>query len=174
MTELENVLKMAIEAEKEAGKAYNGAASKTTNINNKQVFMWLAREEMGHQTLLNAELNQYKKGRKFTSKSKVKGGAISTPIEHSEFPSFKESGKESDTYADEIAIIKNAMKAEAVASAFYKDLAEKTSDMVGKGILRELALIEKGHFELLKEELKRIKEGNDMFLLRRFVLPPQD
>jgi rubrerythrin len=104
----------------------------------------------------------------------VKGGAISTPIEHSEFPSFKESGKESDTYADEIAIIKNAMKAEAEASAFYKDLAENTSDMVGKGILKELTLIEKGHLELLKEELKRIKEGNDMFLLRRFTLPPQD
>ena len=174
MTELEKVLKMAIEAEKEAGSLYSEAASKTTNANNKQVYMWLAREELGHQTLLSAEINQYKKGRKFTSKNKVKGGDLSAPIEHSEFPSFKESGKESDTYANEIAIIKNAMKAEAEASAFYKDLAEKTSDMVGKGILKELTLIEKGHLELLKEELKRIKEGNDIFLLRRFTLPPQD
>ncbi|MFC1998573.1 ferritin family protein [Chloroflexota bacterium] len=174
MTELEEILKVAIESEKEAGKAYYEAAAKTTNPNNKQVYMWLASEELGHQTLLSAELNQYKKGRKFTAKSKVKGGAISTPIEVSEFPSFKKSGKESDTYANEIAIIKNAMKAEADASAFYKDLAVKTSDMVGKGILNELTLIEKGHLELLKEELKRIKEGNDMFLLRRFTLPPQD
>jgi len=174
MTELEKILKMAIEAEKEAGKAYNEAASKTTNANNKQVYMWLAREELGHQTLLSAELNQYKKGRKFTSKSKVKGGALSTPIERSEFPSFKETGKESDTYVAEVTIIKNAMKAEAEASTFYKDLAEKTSDMVGKGILKELAKIEKGHLELLTEELKHIREGNDMFLLRRFTLPPQD
>ena len=174
MTELEEILKVAIESEKEAGKAYHEAAAKTTNSNNKQVYMWLAREELGHQTLLSAELNQYKKGRKFTAKSKVKGGAISTPIEVSEFPSFKESGKEADTYKAEVEIIKNAMKAEAEASAFYKNLSEKTNDMVGKGILKELAHIEKGHLALLTEELKQIKEGNDMFLLRRFTLPPQD
>ncbi len=174
MTELEKVLKMAIESEKEAGKAYHEAAAKTTNPNNKQVYMWLAREELGHQTLLSAELNQYKKGRKFTAKTKVKGGGLSTPIEVSDFPSFKESGKGSNTYAAEIAIIKNAMKAEAEASAFYKDLAQKTNDMVGKGILEALAKIEKGHLELLKEELKRVKQGEDMFLLRRFSLPPQD
>ena len=60
MTELEKVLMMAIESEKEAGKAYHEAAAKTTNPNNKQVYMWLAREELGHQTLLNAELNPRK------------------------------------------------------------------------------------------------------------------
>ncbi|MFC1978925.1 ferritin family protein [Chloroflexota bacterium] len=174
MTELEKVLSLAIEAEKEAGRSYNEAASKTTNPNNKQVYMWLAREETGHQTLLSAELSHYKKGRKFATKKTIKKASISTPIERSEFPAFKESGKESDAYKAELDIIKNAIKAEAEASAFYKDLAEKTSDMVGKGILKELALIEKGHLELLTEELERIREGNDMFLLRRFILPPQD
>jgi len=171
MTELEKILKMAIAAEIDASKAYHEAAAKTTNPNNKQVYTWLAREELGHQTLLSAELNQYKKGRKFTAKSKVKGGALSKPIELSEFPAFKETGRESDIYANEITIIKNAMKAEAEASAFYKDLAKKTSDLVGQGILKELSLIEKGHLQLLTEELKRIREGEGMFLLRRFETP---
>ena len=46
MTELEKILKMAIESEKEAGKAYNEAASKTTNPNNKQVYMWSFRHNL--------------------------------------------------------------------------------------------------------------------------------
>ncbi|MBT3362855.1 MAG: ferritin family protein [Chloroflexi bacterium] len=171
MTELERVLSMAIDAEKEAGKLYTKAASKTTSANNKQVYLWLAREELGHQTLLSALINQYKKGRKFTAQTKVKGGALSEPIECSQLPSFKQTGTESDVYAAEVQIIKSAMKAEAQASSFYKDLAEKTSDIVAKGILKELAQIEKGHLELLTEELKLIREGNDMFLLRRFETP---
>ena len=174
MTELENVLKLAIASEIEAGKLYTEAASKTANPNNKQVYLWLAREEMGHQTLLSAELSHYKKEGGFISKKKVKDAAISTPIERSEFPSFVKPAKKSDATLAEEEIIKKAMKAEAEASGFYKDLAEKTSDIEGKVILNELSQIEKGHLEFLAEELKWINEGGGMFLLRRFKLPPQD
>ncbi len=171
---IENSLNTAIDAEKEAEKLYIEAASITSNSNNKQVYLWLAREEIGHQILLSVELNNYKKEHKFVSKKQVKGAAISTSIEHSEFPSFIQPPKKSDTTATETDIIIRAMKAEAEASSFYKDLAGKTSDAEGKCILKELAQIEKGHLALLTEELEWMNKGGGMFLLRRFTLPPQD
>jgi len=174
MSEFENVLNMAIDAEKEANKLYTEAANKTSDPNNKQVYLWLAREETGHQMLLSVELNNYKRRNFFIPKKEVEDGGTSEPIEVSEFPSFVKPAKKTDVTAGEDELIKKAMKAEAEASAFYKDLAEKTSDGEAKAILNELSQIEKGHLELLTEELKWISGGASMFLLRRFTLPPQD
>ena len=174
MSEMEHVLTMAIEAEKDANKLYTEAAAKTSDSNNKQVYLWLAREEIGHQMLLSAELNRYKEDSKFAPKKDVKEGATSTPIAVSEFPSFVKPAKKADVTAGEDDLIRKAMKAEAEASAFYKDLAENTSDSEAKAILNELSQIEKGHLDLLAEELKWINNGASMFLLRRFQLPPQD
>jgi rubrerythrin len=171
MSEMERVLNLAIDAEKEANKLYTEAASKTNDPSNKQVYLWLAREEIGHQMLLSAELSRYKNGEKFISKKDVKDAAISSPLESSEFPSFVKPFKKADVTAGEDELIKKAMKAEAEASAFYRGLAEETSDNEAKSIFTELSQIEKGHLELLTEELKLINEGASMFLLRRFESP---
>ena len=171
MSEMEKVLQSAIEAEKEAVKLYTEAASKTSDPNSKQVYMWLAREEIGHQMLLSAELHHYKEESKFASTKDMKEGATTEPIATSEFPSFVKPAEKADVNAGEGEIIRKAIKAESEASIFYRDLAQKTSDSEAKAILNELSQIEKGHLELLTEELKWINEGGNMFLLRRFETP---
>ena len=169
MTETEKVFKLAIEREKEANALYNEAASKTTDINSKKVYMWLAQEETRHKVLLNLELNNYSKNGKCLAIESIEDVKLETPIQASEFPWLPEKTAEPD--ADALEIMQQALQAEIEALKFYKDIAESTSDLTTRGVLNELARIEAGHVALLDQQCKWYCNCNAMFMLGRFETP---
>ena len=84
MTELEKLLSLAIEKEKEASELYYAAASKVTDSNSKQVYMWLAREETRHQAILSLELKNCRESGKCASLETLKDMKLKAPIKTSE------------------------------------------------------------------------------------------
>lgn len=50
-----------------------------------------------------------------------------------------------------------AMEAEKVSERFYKDLAKRSTDLHGSSMMMYLANVERGHYDLLKNELEFIE-----------------
>ncbi len=64
---LEDILNFAIAREQEAQAFYKKAASKTTDISGKRTFEYLADIERGHELMLKAELDAYKRDKNWYS-----------------------------------------------------------------------------------------------------------
>ena len=169
MTELEKVFALAIEREKEASEFYYKAASQVTDSNSKKVYMWLAQEETRHQAILNLELKNYRKGKKFVSVKSIKKMNLEAPIKTSELPKLTKKTANPDALA--IEIVQKAIKAETEALKYYKDMAASTTDLVAKGVLNELAKIEAGHKTMLEQQCESINNCNAMFMLAQFETP---
>jgi rubrerythrin len=170
MDELE-ALSLAIQREKEAHRYYTDAAAKTTNESGKKTFSWLASEELGHIKILEKQAEQVKSSGKWLSEAGYcEYGDISDPVECSEFPKTSEVEGELGPEAPELEILKQAVGAEREATAYYADLATRTSEPNGKAMFEKLSKVEQGHLDLLEEEYEYLKNAKSMFTIHRFTL----
>jgi rubrerythrin len=171
MNELE-ALNLAIEREKEAHLRYSEAAERATDGKGKQMFSWLASEEMGHMRILEKERAAVEKSGKWLAEEAwASSGDLSQPIERAEFPSLSEVKGELKTDAPELEILKAAIEAEREAASFYAELAQNISDPNGKAMLNKLSAIETGHLNLLEEEYEWLRRSREFFTVHRFTLP---
>jgi rubrerythrin len=145
-TEREDVkaVKVAIEAEKEAYQNYSRLAKKTKNPKGKDMFQQLSEFEVNHYQKLKSLLKtlQEKGEWMLYEGTSLKKRSISVKAE-------KSKGQEQLTDMDALKI---AVQEEKKAEAFYRSMAELTSDARGKDMYKRLANEEALHEKVLNDQ----------------------
>ena len=166
-----DALRLAIEREKGAHKFYSDAAAKVDREASKEMFNWLANEELGHIKVLEKARTAVQEKKTWLKESDYSaGGEITKPIDRSEFPGPTEAKAEITQDIPEMEILSRAIADEKDAMSFYADVAEGISDPEGKKMFKTLAAIEKGHLELLEEEYEWLRRSKETFTIHRFTL----
>ncbi len=159
-----DALKLAIERERGATEFYRQAADVAEDPDGKRMFNWLAKEEARHLAKLRQQL-------KSVLDNKWLGWKRATaPIDKTEFPSPSEATGTISASAGERDALRQAIKSEQEAIAFYKEAEDSTPDLRGKTMFESLAREEEGHLALLEEELQWITKSRKYFTLHRFSL----
>jgi len=160
-----DALKLGIEREKGANKFYRNAAKATKDRNGKNMFDWLAKEELRHLAKLRQQLKSVLDNNKWLEWKRV-----TAPMNKAEFPSISEATGTITVDASEMEALRQGIKSEQDAIAFYKDAEDSTPDLKGKNMFRALGKEEEGHLSLLEEELNWITQSRKYFTLHRFEL----
>ncbi len=138
-----DAIKMAMVAEIKAQKLYAQAASKTTNLEAREMFKQLADFEQGHYNRLKELLASLSKKKLYTT---YEGRDFDYKIK-SEVAGPVEQNKE-----DMLDILIMAIGAERDAEKHYTHLAQKTKDAAGKQMFERLAFEENTHYRILSDE----------------------
>jgi len=162
-------LNTALEREIEGQQYYNQAAVKAGDEKGRRFFEWLSHEETGHIKLLNEAIAALREHQSWLKKEIWEGKHVSEPVSRDEFPSKPEVMGELPANAPELEVIEKAIEAERSDAGFYEVLAKEVEDPDGKSMLQKLALIERGHAEVLEEEYQWIKHARVLFTLHRFL-----
>jgi rubrerythrin len=138
------IVKVAMEAEKDAYQAYSKAAKKTTNPKGRDMFQQLSEFEMNH----------YQKLKDLLKSLQEKGEWIlygGTSLKKRTFPlkTPKPKGQEQLTDMD---ALKMAIREEKKAQAHYRSMAELTRDPLGRDMYKRLANEEALHERLLNDQ----------------------
>jgi len=159
-----DALKLAIERERGANKFYRQAADVAEDPDGKRMFNWLAKEEARHLAKLRQQLKSVLDNKWLEWKR------ATAPIDKTEFPSPSEARGTISASAGERDALRQAIKSEQEAIAFYKEAEDSTPDLRGKAMFKSLAREEEGHLALLEEELQWITRSRKYFTLHRFSL----
>ncbi len=145
--EMLDAIMRALELEKETFDFYTRAEQKTFNPAGKRIFRWLARTEEEHYLKLTELFNSLDQGGRW-----VFYGGTTIALEP-DGPGEKQVGFDtSDREALEIA-----MDIEKRGIAYFEELAKKTSDPAGRGMLETLRDEEKEHLRIIAEKYKTVK-----------------
>ena len=158
-------LELAIERERGANKFYRDAAEETKDQNGKKMFHWLAKEELRHLAKLRQQLKSVLDTNRF-----LEWKRRATPIDREEFPSISEATGTITADAAELDALRQAIKSEMDAIAFYREAEDSTPDLRGKNMFKALSKEEEEHLSLLVEELKWLTQSRKYFTLHRFEL----
>jgi rubrerythrin len=138
------IVKMAMEAEKDAYQAYLKAVKKTINPKGRDMFQQLSEFEMNHyQKLKDLFKSLQEKGEWILyggTSLKRKTLTLKTP---------KPKGQEQLTDMD---ALKMAIREEKKSQAYYRSMAELTKDPLGKDMYKRLANEEALHERLLNDQ----------------------
>ncbi len=147
--EMLDAVMRALELEKETFDFYTRAEQKTFNPAGKRIFRWLARTEEEHYLKLTELFNSLDQGGRW-----VFYGGTTIALEP-DGPGEKQVGFDtSDREALEIA-----MDIEKRGIAYFEELAQKTSDPDGRGMLETLRDEEKEHLRIIGEKYKLVAKG---------------
>jgi len=160
-----DALKLGIERERGANKLYRNAAKATRDRNGKNMFDWLAKEELRHLAKLRQQLKSVLDNNKWLEWKRV-----TAPISKTEFPSISEATGTITADAGEMDALRQGIKSEQDAIAFYKEAEDSTPDLRGKNMFRALGKEEEGHLSLLEEELQWLTQSRKYFTVHRFQL----
>ncbi len=160
-----DALELGIERERGANKFYRKAAESTRDRNGKNMFDWLAKQELRHLAKLRQQLKSVLDNNEWLEWKRV-----TAPINKTEFPSISEATGTIKADAVEMDALRQGIKSEQDAIAFYKDAEDSTPDLKGKNMFRALAKEEEGHLSLLEEELQWLTQSRKYFTLHRFEL----
>ena len=138
------IIKVAMEAEKDAYQAYSKAAKKTTNPKGRDMFQQLSEFEMNH----------YRKLKDLLTSLQEKGEWIlygGTSLKKKAIPlkTAKAKGQEQLTDMD---ALKMAIREEKKSQAYYRSMAEVTKDPLGRDMYKRLADEEALHERLLNDQ----------------------
>jgi rubrerythrin len=138
------IVKVAMEAEKDASQAYSRAAKKTTNPKGRDMFQQLSEFEMNH----------YRKLKDLLTSLQEKGEWIlygGTSLKKKVIPlkTAKAKGQEQLTDMDALKI---AIREEKKAQVHYRSLAGLTKDPRGRDMYNRLAEEEALHERLLNDQ----------------------
>jgi rubrerythrin len=138
------IVKVAMEAEKDAYQAYSKAAKKTINPKGRDMFQQLSEFEMNHYQKLKDLLKSLQEKGEWIlyggTSIKKKTIALKTP---------KPKGQEQLTDMD---ALKMAIREEKKSQAYYRSMAELTKDSLGKDMYKRLANEEALHERLLNDQ----------------------
>lgn len=142
LTSLE-VLGVAIKSEIEAAKLYERMEKRVKNFDLKEKLQFLKGEEEKHRRIFDDLFRRKYPGveLKLPEKSMVPMMDVALTKELS----VKE-------------LFEVAMKAEKLSEEFYADLAKRSKDVTGTSMLNYLSSVERGHYNLLKNEYEMVVE----------------
>ena len=160
-----DALELGIEREIGANKFYRNAAKATRDRNGKNMFDWLAKEELRHLAKLRQQLKSVLDNNRWLEWKRV-----TTPMSKAEFPSISEATGTITADASEMDALRQGIKSEQDAIAFYRDAEDSTPDLKGKNMFRALGKEEEGHLSLLEEELQWLTQSRKYFTIHRFEL----
>ena len=144
---IEEAIALAIEREKEAGEFYLHKSTLMDNPRFKELYEYLANEEVKH----IGYLEKYRDTKELPVVStKVRSGQSFTP----EFNTARTKGGEI-TFGD-AGILLAAMRHERKSEDFYSELAKRTIDDAQEAFFEMLSGFERGHYELIDEYLENI------------------
>jgi rubrerythrin len=144
--EMLDAIMKAMELEKETFDFYTRAEQKTFNAGGKKIFRWLARTEEEHYLKLTELCNSLDQGGRW-----VFYGGSTIALEPDGPDDLHVGFDTSDREALEIAL-----DIEKKGIAFFDQLAQKTNDPDGRGMLETLRDEEKEHLRIIAEKLKAI------------------
>ena len=138
------IVKVAMEAEKDAYQAYSKAAKKTTNPKGRDMFQQLSEFEMNHYQKLKELLKSLQEKGEWIlyEGTSLKRKIISLKTQ-------KPKGQEQLTDMD---ALKMAIREEKKSQAYYRSLAELTKDPLGRDMYKRLANEEALHERLLNDQ----------------------
>jgi len=138
------IVKVAMDAEKDASQAYSKAAKKTTSPKGRDMFQQLSEFEMNHYRKLKDLLTSLQEKGEWIlyggTSLKKKTISLKTP---------KPKGQEQLTDMD---ALKMAIREEKKAQAHYRSMAELTKDPRGRDMYKRLADEEALHERLLNDQ----------------------
>ena len=138
------IVRVAMEAEKDAYQAYSKAAKKTMSPKGRDMFQQLSEFEMNHYQKLKDLLKSLQEKGEWIlyggTSLKKKTIALKTP---------KPKGQEQLTDMD---ALKMAIREEKKSQAYYRSMAELTKDSLGKDMYKRLANEEALHERLLNDQ----------------------
>lgn len=161
------VLDVAIEREKGSYDFYSRAADITHDARGKEMFVWLAHQELEHFNSLGGLKEALKE-----ASSGVERGCLSvwdSKIIES-MPKSEASG-EITTSVTALAALQTAIQMERVAIELYRRVERSTLDSSIKVTFRELVTEEKNHLLLLKAQHKAIEESQAFIAMDEFASP---
>jgi rubrerythrin len=138
------IVKVAMEAERDAYQAYSKAAKKTTNPKGKDMFQQLSEFEMNH----------YQKLKDLLKSLQEKGEWIlygGTSLKKRAIP-LKMSRPKGQEQLTEMDALKMAIREEKKSRAYYQSMAELTKDPLGRDMYKRLADEEALHERLLNDQ----------------------
>ena len=142
-----DAISTAMAAEKDAHNFYTQAAQKTQSPKGKDMFSQLADFEMNHFRHLKALYDSLKgegrwiaySGTAFSSKGRKKGEELHIT-------------EEVASQANDLDALSIAIKEEQKAQKYYLDMAQETTDPLGKDMFKKLAREEELHERVLNDQ----------------------
>jgi rubrerythrin len=142
-----DAIKAAMEAEMDAHNLYSKAAQKTRNPKGRDMFSQLADFEKNHFHHLKALYDSLKgeetwiayPGTTFSEKGKK----VSRDLTR---------GEEVGSRADDLDALSMAIKEERKAQKYYHEMAQKTTDPLGRDMFKKLAREEELHERILNDQ----------------------
>ena len=143
--EILDAIMQAIEIEKETFDLYTRAEHKTFNAAGKRIFRWLARTEEEHYLKLTELYNSYDAGERWVFYG---GASMALDMEGEHGAGFDTGDREA---------LEIAMEIEKKGIVHFDHLAQKTSDLDGKGMFKTLANEEREHLRVITEKYRQLK-----------------
>ena len=151
LTSLE-VIGMAIRSEEDAAKFYGHISKMIKNGLVRAKYEHLAREEVNHRKMLAGLYREM-------------SGGQHRPPRIPGTPDTAEGGGVPEDMADSLeSLLKLAVQREGKAGAFYRDAADRATDLSGQRVLRYLADVEQGHELMLKKELDAYRRDKTWYV----------
>ena len=160
-----HALDIAVEREKGAHDFYSQAAEVTHDTRGKEMFVWLAQQELGHFNSLR-KLNEAL----LESDSEIELGFLSAEDRKviESMPKSEVSGKVTTTTAA-IEALQISMQAERVAIELYRRMEKSTIDPGAKMMFDELVAEEQVHLLLLEAQYRAIEKLGTFITIDEFA-----
>jgi len=160
-----HALDIAIERERGAHDFYSRAAEVTHDTRGKEMFVWLAQQELGHFNCL-CKLKEVC----LESGSKVKLGCLSAE-DSKVIESMPKSEVSGEVTAATTAIdaLQISMQAERASIELYRRAERNTTDPAAKMMFDELVAEEQAHLLLLEAQYKAIEKSGTFVTIDEFA-----
>jgi len=142
-------LEKAIEVERQGKAFYEEAADRVQDPMGKAVFQTLARDEVEHLRLLQAEHEAINNDQDWMELDEAKVCEPTTPLKV--FPSTRDAALLIPADASDLDALQMAMDFELNGYKAYKQASEETDDPKGKQVFDFLALQENSHYVFLQK-----------------------
>jgi len=147
--EILDAIMRAMDIEKDTFDFYTRAEQKTFDQGGKRIFRWLARTEEAHYLKLSELYSALEESGRW-----VFYGGSTISLEEACPDNSCVGSNTGDMEALELA-----MEIEKKGIAYYQDLAEKTADPDGKGMLLTLAGEEVEHLRVITDKYNQLKKS---------------
>ncbi len=160
-----HALDIAVDREKGAHDFYSQAAEVTHDTRGKEMFVWLAQQELGHFNSLR-RLNEAL----LESDSEIKLGCLSAEDSKviESMPKSEVSGKVTAT-TTAIEALQLSVQAERASIELYRRMEKSTTDPGAKMMFDELVAEEQAHLLLLEAQYKAIEKLGTFITIDEFA-----
>jgi rubrerythrin len=150
--EVKELIKTAIQMEKDGHEFYTKAAAQTSDDLGKKLFESIALDEMVHLRTFQKMFDDEMGEEEWTAVEK-------TAVKHKDIPVFPKDLKQvegASPNSNEIDALNIAMKSEEGAIDYYQKIKEGLTEDKAKQVVEMIIDQEKNHFLLLSEELNHL------------------